>query len=655
MADSSYIAYLREFFEGIRDERRTSANTATRIGTAFLELLGMLETMLGIYLSRVDDDTAEGFITFLKGLKSKNITFTEFLKSEGASKGFLDGMGIYMDALEGLIQTDGLEVRGFMRVMELIINRLQLMESDYSFTEGADVEHIDYTDDGRLKLTIHKEHDNDYVPFYQGDILYAKVNNLLPRGAAVPTGHTSTKNGSYYTVWMMCDEVDYADNTITVSLYQSKEPDGDPIVPGGRNFTPYGSPIIDTDSPSSALAAERFISAETALANNVVLAVAGNMLGNGGFDTHLTLTRHGNIADSTDPSIKRSQQGRQQSWVLSTTDQRLTYYWHVDSPFLRSDNIALCLGILPTVLDDDGILPSTRDKSMPSLYINTVFYENIHHIYYPSRIVKEDRGEWVVPDSSVPQPEVTYTGPTGTFTPDGTLLTIQEEVDMGNITAARAAAAAIVNTWGGSYSTGQRLMEPYHFESMTKVEWLTQRLSPAWKHLSDRELYMKIIIEWHHDLETSRVWYYGALWECRADGNTSAPWFNNADWQCIRTSDISLKIAISKRFLRLSDFTGNQVATTLAFVLTVGQTDITSQVDQNDVEWTRQTVGADTDAALAAADRAWNQNYGYHRLQIPIRSGDLPSNFWTVREVQFTCTVNIDGISAPVQRTITLH
>lgn len=655
MADSSYIAYLREFFEGIRDERRTSANTATRIGTAFLELLGMLETMLGIYLSRVDDDTAEGFITFLKGLKSKNITFTEFLKSEGASKGFLDGMGIYMDALEGLIQTDGLEVRGFMRVMELIINRLQLMESDYSFTEGADVEHIDYTDDGRLKLTIHKEHDNDYVPFYQGDILYAKVNNLLPRGAAVPTGHTSTKNGSYYTVWMMCDEVDYADNTITVSLYQSKEPDGDPIVPGGRNFTPYGSPIIDTDSPSSVLAAERFISAETALANNVVLAVAGNMLGNGGFDTHLTLTRHGNIADSTDPSIKRSQQGRQQSWVLSTTDQRLTYYWHVDSPFLRSDNIALCLGILPTVLDDDGILPSTRDKSMPSLYINTVFYENIHHIYYPSRIVKEDRGEWVVPDSSVPQPEVTYTGPTGTFTPDGTLLTIQEEVDMGNITAARAAAAAIVNTWGGSYSTGQRLMEPYHFESMTKVEWLTQRLSPAWKHLSDRELYMKIIIEWHHDLETSRVWYYGALWECRADGNTSAPWFNNADWQCIRTSDISLKIAISKRFLRLSDFTGNQVATTLAFVLTVGQTDITSQVDQNDVEWTRQTVGADTDAALAAADRAWNQNYGYHRLQIPIRSGDLPSNFWTVREVQFTCTVNIDGISAPVQRTITLH
>lgn len=655
MADSSYIAYLREFFEGIRDERRTSANTATRIGTAFLELLGMLETMLGIYLSRVDDDTAEGFITFLKGLKSKNITFTEFLKSEGASKGFLDGMGIYMDALEGLIQTDGLEVRGFMRVMELIINRLQLMESDYSFTEGADVEHIDYTDDGRLKLTIHKEHDNDYVPFYQGDILYAKVNNLLPRGAAVPTGHTSTKNGSYYTVWMMCDEVDYADNTITVSLYQSKEPDGDPIVPGGRNFTPYGSPIIDTDSPSSVLAAERFISAETALANNVVLAVAGNMLGNGGFDTHLTLTRHGNIADSTDPSIKRSQQGRQQSWVLSTTDQRLTYYWHVDSPFLRSDNIALCLGILPTVLDDDGILPSTRDKSMPSLYINTVFYENIHHIYYPSRIVKEDRGEWVVPDSSVPQPEVTYTGPTGTFTPDGTLLTIQEEVDMGNITAARAAAAAIVNTWDGSYSTGQRLMEPYHFESMTKVEWLTQRLSPAWKHLSDRELYMKIIIEWHHDLETSRVWYYGALWECRADGNTSAPWFNNADWQCIRTSDISLKIAISKRFLRLSDFTGNQVATTLAFVLTVGQTDITSQVDQNDVEWTRQTVGADTDAALAAADRAWNQNYGYHRLQIPIRSGDLPSNFWTVREVQFTCTVNIDGISAPVQRTITLH
>ena len=41
--NSAYIEYLRTQFEMIRDERRTSANTATRIGTAFLDLLGLVE------------------------------------------------------------------------------------------------------------------------------------------------------------------------------------------------------------------------------------------------------------------------------------------------------------------------------------------------------------------------------------------------------------------------------------------------------------------------------------------------------------------------------------------------------------------------------------------------------------------------------------
>ena len=61
---------LRSMFEGIRDERRTAANTAVRIGNAFLALLDMLGN-LGLddkYLSKVSDDAAEGVITFLKGL-----------------------------------------------------------------------------------------------------------------------------------------------------------------------------------------------------------------------------------------------------------------------------------------------------------------------------------------------------------------------------------------------------------------------------------------------------------------------------------------------------------------------------------------------------------------------------------------------------------
>ena len=72
---------LQTQFEGIRDERRLAANTAYRIGNAFLSLLhfasdemkAIIEDLLkktdGQYLSKVNDDLAAGLITFLKGLK----------------------------------------------------------------------------------------------------------------------------------------------------------------------------------------------------------------------------------------------------------------------------------------------------------------------------------------------------------------------------------------------------------------------------------------------------------------------------------------------------------------------------------------------------------------------------------------------------------
>lgn len=72
---------LQTQFEGIRDERRLAANTAYRIGNAFLSLLhfasdemkAIIEELLkktdGQYLSKVNDDQAAGLISFLKGLK----------------------------------------------------------------------------------------------------------------------------------------------------------------------------------------------------------------------------------------------------------------------------------------------------------------------------------------------------------------------------------------------------------------------------------------------------------------------------------------------------------------------------------------------------------------------------------------------------------
>lgn len=73
MAENKDINKIREAFEGIRDERVKHANTARRIGNAFLSLLDYASSADNDKLSAINDDTAHGLITFLKGIKIGNL------------------------------------------------------------------------------------------------------------------------------------------------------------------------------------------------------------------------------------------------------------------------------------------------------------------------------------------------------------------------------------------------------------------------------------------------------------------------------------------------------------------------------------------------------------------------------------------------------
>ena len=68
MLKTAATELLRRTLEGIRDETKLYANTANRIGNALLALLSFFE---GAPSLRKDvDDTAPGFVRFLKGLES---------------------------------------------------------------------------------------------------------------------------------------------------------------------------------------------------------------------------------------------------------------------------------------------------------------------------------------------------------------------------------------------------------------------------------------------------------------------------------------------------------------------------------------------------------------------------------------------------------
>lgn len=571
-------AYIRQFFEGIRDERGFYRNTATRIGTAFLLLLNYLMDPEAPFIRKDQEDSTQYLLRLLGGAivgddkihlnadgtitcgsitasmegVFRNLRFSEVLKSNGATPGN-DGTGIWMDASTGTITTDGLEVRGWMRVAKLVYNMIQVMEQDYQFSGGGDIERVEINNDGTWTLHFHKEKEGRHISFADFDILYGKMDEQPEPGGAY----------QYWTSWMRVCENGVTLNdgmtpdTVRVELWE------DNMVPGGKNFGPKKM---------------------------------------------MTVAKRGNTQDTS----------RQSFWELSTTDERITYYWHVDQPILRADNYALCLGILPTILDTAGVLPDTRDPRMPSLYVNTIFYENAHHIYYPSRVVKEDRGAWVQ------NPTAIYTGIGGTY----------DNVE---------------------YVQGQTISEPYHFESFSRNMWLTYRLSPANASLTDERLLQKMRKEWHVDLETSRVWRYGALWECLVEGTTQAPEVGCTDWTLIQQPAIVLQITASKRLLRSRDFVPvGTVGTTLGFVLQFGGYDMTADIVRSEAVWTRQSVGADDDPALAAADAAWNQQHRYGDLSLAITKNDLPSNWTTAKEVQFTLTITRNSV--PIgNKSILLH
>ena len=221
---------LQTQFEGIRDERRLKANTAYRIGTAFLSLLHfasdemhttieeLLKKIEGKYLSKVKNDEAAGLITFLRGLRvgagyefnengdisshdidanavnandlnvGGNSVFAGDLSSPDFVAGFLTGKGwrLKNEPVENAagvlenkynLELDNLIVRGTMRIFEMVISQL-LSDLDHrTFTAMMEVDHYD-AESGRVYLDTREG--RMYNSFRKGDYIMVQQYNGLP-------------------------------------------------------------------------------------------------------------------------------------------------------------------------------------------------------------------------------------------------------------------------------------------------------------------------------------------------------------------------------------------------------------------------------------------------------------------------------------------
>lgn len=287
-----------------------------------------------MYLSKLNDDTAKGTVTwekiqkFLQGLTAEDLsqfkkgaTFGEFIQ------GMLFGTGGRIDEL-GNAEFESITSRSSIIAKELITNRQTAMESNFVFTESGLVESVTEipatTEDGNVTydLKLQKRWDNDFTAFKENDVVLASINTLA-------------ENGKYYDMWLRVLSVNTVTNTITVVCYPDNE------CPSKKNYPPC----------------------ELA-----------------------RLIRWGNAVD----------EDRQSCWYISSSEGLLVWLDHVTKPIIDKTNYSLAMGKLPDALSflfQDFPTANKRDGAFYAKWMMAASFQQIDYQGNPIYTTR-DRGVW---------------------------------------------------------------------------------------------------------------------------------------------------------------------------------------------------------------------------------------------------------------------
>lgn len=286
------------------------------------------------FISKINDDTAHGTITFekvqkfLQGFTSEDLsqfkkgaTFGDFIQ------GMLFGTGGRIDEL-GNAEFESITSRSSIIAKELVTNRQTAMESNFVFTESGLVESVTEipaaTEVGNVTydLKLQKRWDNDFTAFKENDVVLASINTLA-------------ESGKYYDMWLRVLSVNNVTNTITVVCYPDNE------CPSKKNYPPC----------------------ELA-----------------------RLIRWGNAVD----------EDRQSCWYISSSEGLLVWLDHVTKPIIDKTNYSLAMGKLPEALSFLFQDFPTADKRDGAFYAKWMMAASFQQIDYQGNPIytTRDRGVW---------------------------------------------------------------------------------------------------------------------------------------------------------------------------------------------------------------------------------------------------------------------
>lgn len=140
--------------------------------------------------------------------------------------------------------------------------------------------------------------------------------------------------------------------------------------------------------------------------------------------------------------------------------------------------------------------------------------------------------------------------------------------------------------------------------------------------------------------ETSDVWYMGCKYRCMVTGTHTAPAWNNTAWAMIEGNpDFTVEFADTDYLFDPDNFD-----VTLTIIAWLHNIDITQDILDTDVVWTRYSEDAQG-VARVASDNAWAINRAGAGKSLHLTGADIDFNGYIPRTIRFTATVTLrDGM-----------
>ena len=145
--------------------------------------------------------------------------------------------------------------------------------------------------------------------------------------------------------------------------------------------------------------------------------------------------------------------------------------------------------------------------------------------------------------------------------------------------------------------------------------------------------------------ETSDVWYCGCKWRCCKNLTTTTPRWNNTDWAMIEGNpDFTVEFADTDYL-----FDPDKFNVTLAIIAKLHNQDVTADILDADVVWTRYSEDADGNERVAS-DNAWDLKRAGAGKSIDLTAADVDFNGYVPKVLRYTATVTLrDGMGEEVE------